>query len=693
MKHTTPSKKTIVALALGIALSGAVQAEDDTMLDETIVEVITVTASGHETVATKTPHSVTVVDKGKINEGNYLNVGDLLKGSAGVSLTTDGAWGINPVVRGLKKEQIVLLVDGIRINSAQPYGAIASLVNLDQLERVEVVKGPVAVLYGSGAIGGVINFVTKKADFTDQPMLMGSATLGYSSVDEGKRAATSLLMSNDQHALTLNLSKLDIGDYDSPDGEVANTGFEQLSGSIHYKAKIGESNELELKYQNQQDDDVWFIGSAKPHPFHQVQTIHSPKTERTLTQAIWTSELFNGDGELSASVYKQDVDRTIYAYSNKLERDVVRNTVSFETTGSNLHFDYSGFDNHLVRIGADTWKMEASPARYMDTNAPDFDNNVRNDPFSNGEVTSTGIFVQDSFSVDSWSLKTGARVDKVEGDADTAAGKPPGTDLSNKDTMFSWSLGAAYNASDLVNPYVNISRAHRAPDMRERFESSPRGDGYMHLGNPMLEPEQSTTFELGLKGSDQSMQYSVSAYFSKIDDYIAGRITGQNHPGNGLPLKQTENLAEVEMYGFEGDFQYRLTTDLALFGTFSYLRGENKYDDEPLAFVPAPELSLGVEGNIGEAWNWHATARAVAEQDRVGSKLTNNTEDATSGYTTFDLGVSYHFATNSRFQHKLSLLATNLMDKSYHEHLAEGITDWEADAQGRNIQLTWHTEF
>ncbi len=91
--------------------------------------------------------------------------GELLRGKPGLAAQSDGAWGQNPVLRGLKKESVVVMVNGVRMNSAQPQGAIASFLDLGLLERAEVVKGPGSVLYGSGAMGGVVNLITPDVRF------------------------------------------------------------------------------------------------------------------------------------------------------------------------------------------------------------------------------------------------------------------------------------------------------------------------------------------------------------------------------------------------------------------------------------------------------------------------------------------------------------------------------------------------
>ncbi|WP_206064563.1 TonB-dependent receptor [Neptunomonas sp. XY-337] len=659
------------------------------------METITVTASGHEADVTNTPHAVTIIDRSAIERSSADNLGDLLRGEPGLAVAADGAWGMNPVIRGLKKEQVVIMVDGIRLNSAQPYGAIASLVDLNQVERVEVVKGPASVLYGSGAIGGVINIVTQQADFTEQPEAHGNIRVGGSSADNGIRTAAGLAISNADHALNLNLSALDVDDYSTPAGDTENSGYQQKSVAAKYRTRLSEVSTLSLNLQHQVDDDVWYPGSAKPHRAHGTQTIRSPQTKRSLYEVAFETALAGeSNPQLRINLYQQDIDRTIAAFSDKLQRDVVRTDVSFSTVGSSLKLDMAPTENHLLTLGADLWKMTGDPDRYMDTNPPHFNNNLRNDPFDKGRITSAGIYLQDEVMLDKWKIKAGVRYDRITGKADAAAGLPPQTPLTQTNNTFSWSLGTVYNHTSALNPYVNLARAYRAPDMRERFESSPRGDGFLHQGNPLLDPEESTTLEVGIKGSLERTRYTLAAYHSRINDYIIGRVTGAKHVKTGLPIKVTENLAEVTLTGIEATLDHDLGNDLLAFANFSYLRGENKYDNEPLAGIPPAELSLGLRSDPSHGWNWNIAARIVAEQDRVGTQLTNGTEDTTSDFTTVDLGLGYRFApTQGGYKNSISLAVNNLLDEEYHEHLTTGLSGSEPLAPGINAHLTWNMAF
>ena len=325
---------------------------------------------------------------------------------------------------------------------------------------------------------------------------------------------------------------------------------------------------------------------------------------------------------------------------------------------------------------------------------PTFNNNQRNDPFKDAEIESYGLFVQDEFDLGQTSLTAGARYDRISADA-RAKGNGPSfrtSGLDSTDHNLSWSLGALHPLTDTLNLYANVGQAYRAADMRERYDDAPRGDGYFHVGNPQLDPERSTSFELGLKGNDGDFTYQLAAFHTRIDDYIAGRVTGTNAP-NGLPIKRTENLDKVVIYGLEGSASKGVGA-FVVDGSFTWLRGENKQDDEPLHQMPAHELTLGIGQPAERGLYWHAQLRAVAEQDRVATEFTRGGEDRTAGFVTADASLGWGFGRIGVLQTaNLDARLSNLFDKAYHEHLADGISGNELQAPGRGITVALSGSF
>jgi hemoglobin/transferrin/lactoferrin receptor protein len=671
-------------LALVAAAAAAMPAVAQSTLDAVVV-----TAKGRAADPFESPQAIEVLAP----EGGMgaAPAGELFRAEPGLAVQSDGAWGQNPVLRGLKKESVVILVDGVRVNAAQPQGAIASFLDLGLLERAEVVKGPGSVLYGSGALGGVVNLRTPDARFTTQPESGGRVGLGAGSVDRSLSGALLFQRSNADHALVLGAAARDADDYRSPDGREDRTGYRSDTLLAKYRFRLSGQASLRVNLQRHADHDVWYPGSARtggqpggaglPPPLGTV-TLHSPEQRRELIEFGVDARL--GPGQLAAEAYRQDVFRQIRAFSANLGRDYVRNDVTFATDGLRAKYLVAAGAGQLFTVGAETWRMRADPERYIDNNPPLFDNNLRNDPFDRGTLRATGVFVQDEFEIGGTRVVAGARLDRVAAQT---------TGLDHADTSLSWSLGAIHPLTPTLGVYANLGRAYRAADMRERFEDSARGDGYYHVGNPQLDPERSTSFELGLKGRDGEIDYRLAAFHTRVDDYIAGRVTGASHPGTGLPIKRTENLDEVVIYGLEGTASVTVGRFVADAG-FTWLRGANRQDDEPLAQMPPPELRVGVGQPAQRGLYWHARLRAVARQDRIATRFSAGTENATSGFVTADARLGWRFGKLGGFDSaSVDLRLLNLFDRRYHEHLTEGLSGQELSAPGRGAVLSLNGSF
>ncbi|HRP95970.1 MAG TPA: TonB-dependent receptor [Rhodocyclaceae bacterium] len=676
-------------MALTIVLPAAAQAA-------TAMPEVSVTAKGYAADELQTPAATLSLDRAELLRRNANNAGEALRGEPGLAVSGDSAQGQNPVIRGLKKESVVLLVDGIRFNSAQPAGAIASFMSLGLAERVEVVKGPSSVLYGTGALGGVINVRLPQARFEQGVQL--DTSVSYDSASQGMRGTGVVNASSGDHALMAGASLARIDDYRSPDGKVDRTGYDSDSLIGQYRFRIDAANQLRVSVQQHTDEDVWYPGSTRPHPNPLVGStiVRSPRQERRLVELGYS---FEGTGErplnVDARIYRQEMYRQIFSRANGLARDVARTRVTFETDGADVRANLLAHPSHLLSFGVNAWRMEASPNRLLASPTP-MSPLVPNAPFKDGRIEALGFYLQDDMVFGRLNVLAGLRHDTVKGRA-AAVGNGPDrvtTGLSRTDRALSWSLGTIYEVTPLLRPYANLSRGFRAGEMRERFEASPRGDGFFYVGNPQIKPEHATQFELGLKGDGERLQYALSAYRSRITDYITGLdVSGQPAsarcpaPNRGA-CKLTINLGRATLTGVEASGRYALTDGQWLTAAYSRVRGDNDDLDEPLFQMPADELSLGWEGRIAPSWSGDATLRLVRRQDRVATLFTRGTENTTPGFATADLGVTWRGQDQS-----VRLAVNNVADRKYHEHLTEGISGDEIKAPGRSFVVVWSASF
>lgn len=678
-----------VAIALLVAFSSA-------NAQETPLSVVNVTAKGYVAADLETPLSTTALDRDEIARRGGQNLGDILRGEPGIAISNDSAQGQNPVIRGLGKESIVLLVDGMRFNSAQPAGAIASFISLGTAERVEVLKGGASVLYGTGALGGAINVLLPQARFV--PGIGVEAGASFDSASKGLRGTAVMNASAGDHALMLGASLARIDDYKSPEGTVARTGYDSDAFIGQYRFRIDAQQQLRFSLQQQKDEDVWYPGSTRPHPTNPATrstTIHSPEQERRLAE-LGYSRKGSGDAPLNLDlrVYRQEMERSIYSFANWLNRDIVTNAVTFTTDGIDAKADWLLHPQHLVSFGINAWEMTGNPDRMMAA-APAFTTFAANNPFQNASIKAIGAYVQDDMRFGKLNVLAGLRYDTVKSSADSMNNGARTSGLDGSDSAISGSLGAIYEVAPLFRPYANYARAFRAPGMRERYESGLRGDGYYYAGSPEVEAEKANQFEIGIKGANATVDYGISAYYNQIDNYITGQIligaaaTSACGAANAANCKKTVNLGSATIKGLEAHARWQFVSGQWLTAGYSLVRGDNNDLDEPLFQMPADEVSLGWLGSVMPGVKADVTLRLVDRQDRVATQFTKGAENTTAGFVTADLGATWQFAKNQ----SLRFAVKNLADKTYHEHLTEGVSGWEIKAPGRSFLLAWRGSF
>jgi len=365
---------------------------------------LNVTAKGYAASALETPIATESLAREELGRSGAATVGDALRGRPGLAVASDGAQGRNPVIRGLKRESVVLLVDGMRLNSAQPAGAIASFMSLDLAERVDVVKGPASVLYGTGALGGAINVRLPQARF--EPGVRLNASASADSASHGLRGAGVLNLSGGDHALILGATLADHGDYRAPTGRVERTGYRADALIGQYRYRLDARQQLRVSLQQQGDDDVWYPGSTRPHPHPQVgtSTVHSPSQTRRLAELGYE---WRGGGAQALNVdvraWRQEVERNIHSRANgPLGRDIARTNVTFQTDGIDARADWAVHPQHLLSFGVNAWRMQAAPAREL-APPPAF-TFQRNDPFADGRIEALGVYLQDDIVLGRLSL-------------------------------------------------------------------------------------------------------------------------------------------------------------------------------------------------------------------------------------------------------------------------------------------------
>lgn len=483
-----------VALAPSLALADSPSRDDALKLEGTLI-------SANREVDTRDAATVasTVFTRADIERLQPSSVLDLLQRTPGVQVTQSGGRGslTSLFIRGTKTAQNVVLVDGQRIADASSGSPFLEWLSIDQIERVEILRGPRSTLYGADAIGGVIQVFTRRAA-ADQRS--GHVRLGYGSRQNWERSAGLALASQDTR-FSLNASSSDTQGINR--STHANAGADQDHDayrnnalSLNLSHRFNERLSLGLSLLEQRGEVEFDNDSGGAAPYQDFQVSSQAFHLAAQLNEIWNSRLELGHSE---NRYRTAYDDTPNSRHNHTYRDSVSWLNTLELG-----------QRHSVLVGAD-WLEDQLHS---------------NTAYTQDSRWNRGLLVQHRYRGDLFSTELGARNDRNQqfGSHDTFNG------------ALTWHLNPD---NDLILSYAT---GFRAPSFQDIY--APAGWG----ANPDLQPEESKSIELQWRSQLASdTRLEVSLYRSKIDNAIVADSSWT-----------MQNLDRARIHGFEASLQQRL---------------------------------------------------------------------------------------------------------------------------------------
>ncbi|MEA3419005.1 MAG: TonB-dependent receptor [Campylobacterota bacterium] len=668
--------KLYFSVAGSILLSTLLQAEEAIRLED-----YTVTATQNpELKLTEAPVPVSVVSSEEIEQKGITTVQELFKHTSGVDAKTAGG-SVMPVIRGLSDEQVLILVDGVRLSDERPGGNHILSIDPAQIDRMEIVKGPGSVLYGAGAIGGVVNIITKKAPKgeTEEFAISGEVGAGYETNNNAKMGKAQINASSKDLNLYIGGVKRKSDDIESPDEEVKFSFYDGYTiwGGGDYTS--GNWNTAINLWQTKAD-----IGITAPRGF--VADYYKDE-KHTMANAKVSYQSDSGllrQFDLLAGWQEHNRNRIREPDADKLV------DIQVDKDTSTLRGQWILVPNEANRVttGFDLFDEDLTSSRIMDGFPPPIGKFSGVPVIAPSTRKGIGIFIQDEVEFNElWSMTAGARYDSIETKTD---GAPPpffiNTPQSDTDSAFSGELGVVYKINEKSNIYANIGRAFRAPTLIERYFFGPHDGPAQDRGNPDLDPETSLNTDIGLRLGTDRYKASVSLYYNKVDNLIRKILTNPNDP---VPeqIYQYQNISKAKLYGGELDLNYFIDDAWSLFLSGSLMRGEDENDDRPLNAIPPVKARYGI--NYEVYWrnmdiNLELSATSAMRQDNVGIG-----ERETPGYTTADFRA--YFALDNGVNLLLSL--DNMFDKTYYDHLSYGWQQLGYASMGRNVKFDLNYKF
>lgn len=646
-------------------------------------EVVT-TARGHATSITEIPGSIEVLSNDEIAERNLVSIPEALSRKTGIAVSSDMPWSSQPVVRGLTHDHVVMLVDGARISTNTTLPAQYGTIMSQDVERIEVLKGPFSVLYGTGSTGGVVNVITRRMDFTPGRRYTASVQPSYESAAGGFSTYERVGVSDSKFYISASQGNRVYSDYRAANGErMTNSQFQDRQTQLSLGLKVSDGHIIEGRYQNFSALDVGIPGGAA---FPVTATARYPETTRRLIDGSWTWRPQRGIvEETKLSVYYQPIERRAKVEPNAKvdlfpEADHIVNGARWQAIlrpGS-----------HTLVTGIEGWqkRMESTRSQYVGGNLVKVDT-----PTPESTQRPIGVFAEDSFPVGAnTEITVGARVDHIHTENDISyLTTLPASDTvlwdEYDDNDVSWSVtaGGIQHLTDMIDLHLAVARSFRSPTIEERYLYASLGD-VLTIGNPKLDSEYGTFVEGGATATIGSVRLEGSAYFNDITDMVVREPGNPGEEFNGQAVTyHYDNAGQARLWGIDARADWAPTARMLISGDVSYVRGRDVEQDTDLPSIPPARGHMSLRWEpYGGLWV-EPLVTLVAKQIDVAPG-----EETSDAYGLFDITVGSSLFKTGTVAHTLSVGVRNVADKQYRDHLTVS-RGYDVYGMGRSVFATW----
>lgn len=612
-------------------------------------ETLTVTASGREEAVTDSFLSVNSLDGYQLSaRSSSTSLGDLLADETGVAKRSFGPGTTRPVIRGFDGDRVLILQDGMRTGTiSSQSGDHGEPVDPSNIERLEVVKGPATLLYGSNAIGGVVNVLTDHHVINQHPHdglhMMMTASAGSANSQGG--GSGSFEYGYKSWMLYGSGGGMRTGDYTTPIGRILNSG----SDMTNFKAGAGRFGER-------------FSFNANFQHFGTTYGIPVPAAEAGSTLLDVRRDIYRFNGAIKQPSHVFEQFEYDLGYSDYTHREVEQGATG--TQFFNKQFTYRGVlhERRRGRLSGQfgTWGLRRDySARGAEALAPPVVQNA------------FALYGLEELSLDRIRLQFGGR---LENNRYSPAGLAPrsftGASASAGAWLPLWRDGA------LVANYIH---SYRAPALEELYNFGPHpGNLAFEVGNPNLKREAAGGVEVSLRHQGRRLRAETNLFRYQMHDFVYFSPTGaiRDH----LAVNDYAQ-ADARYEGAESRLQAKIAAPLWLLAGFDYV-------DANLTAAARTNLPRipPARGRAGFDYFWKGLnlRPELVLANRQWQVAPNETP--TAGYAVFHLNATYSF-TRGHIMHTFNVNAFNLGDRLYRNHLSF-IKDF-APELGRGVRVAY----
>jgi len=652
---------------------GDAAATVDVTLKLSVIELpaIQVSASAEATSALNSPQPTAMVSEEDLTKIRPTSLGEALAEVAGVRNNSSGVAAGKPVIRGLTNNRVLVLDNGQRLEHNQWGDDHFSSVEPAASSRIEVIRGPASVLYGSDALGGVINVI--EPDLPDgigrAPFVEGSVSGGFASGNRQPDGALTLDGASGGFGYRASVTGRTAEDTRTPTYTLWNSGYHNVggTGTLGYRGTWGS---LTGRYTYRND------------------RLNLTDEDSTATGRAGTDD-HRGHVDLSIPVGSSRLDWGVGYERNQRHEwaDATSTSEAFGmrqksyTTEARLHHSSIGPFSGLVGVSGEYTTDANFGQEFLE---PD------------SKAADAALYVFEQTDVGRWNLSFGGRYDYRHLDVDANA------DLGNPAATLHWSsvtgnVGVLYHVTEPVALVVNVGRGFRSPSTFDLFANGPHeATQTFERGNPNLQTETSLNTDVAIRIQSASAAAEVGGFVNLIKNFIYTVPANQIDPGSGLQIYDVAQ-GDAVLRGFEGQLQYHPTAYLHLEGTADYVYGQNTTAGEALPSMPpfratytarlegrslgklsSPYFSLGGESNARQTRLNPAEATFYA--DAFGGQGYQS-----KAYTLVNLATGFSLPTSGGRTVQFDFQLRNALDQDWVDYLSHLKTLAPNPGMGRNF--------
>lgn len=612
----------VTAVATIVSVSGSAWAQTVTDL-----QPVTVTATRSEHTVAEAPASVTVITAEEIQRKGATNVLEAVRGTPGITLTGRQVGGRKTItIRGAEDRHTLVLVDGRRINSTDDVVGHSDFqygwVSMDQIERIEVVRGPMSALYGSEAVGGVVNIITKKAGKT----WSGGVTVRGEAVEGagGESRQESARISGPLGAgFAMALSVDDLRQNDVP---LKNSLWEsEIEGTVRRNAALDLTFEPAAGHQLfvnllRGREERWRNTKTSGGVHHGDEYDISRRQKSAGYRGNW------GPVRPELRVSRSDTDITNARDSNVAA--TTPQTLRDDTADGNVAFGIG--DSHLITLGGEFREETLENAGL---------------PGGSDSAVHKGAFAQEEFQIlDALTLTLGARHDDHE---------YFGSEISPRAFL-------VWKATPSLTVKGGYGEAFRAPTLKQISPNYAGATGpHTFLGNANIKPETSRSYEIGFDWRDDGRELAATLFRNEISDLIYSRQIAQVGPRKTFLY---DNISRARLDGLELSGRHPLGGGFAVAASYTYMDAANLTTGAGLTGRPEHSMTPRLEWAEGQ-WFAQMSAEYVGAQHLAGATSAN---ERAPSYTLWSLNGTYELDDNTRLRAGLrNITDVRLADESH----------------------------